>query len=202
MCVWSRRDSVSGDSVPPVATRTKLSSADVKTMRAEFSQNYPGELLTPSAMPSILFLCLLKEAIETNTFAWIPWKSRTSEADEQTFLEHRRPRNDRQLLRSLLAEGESVLSEQPEAIVNHQAPEEVVVAKFQNLLTVALAMLSQAHLIVLKRFHAKFLELALANLEISTCVPHRCQKFWMQTGQLGQRSQSSSTTQNGHKTTS
>ena len=62
-----------------------------------------------------------------------------------------------------MAEGESALSEQPEAVVNHQAPVEVVVAKFQNLLTVALAMLSQAHLIVLKRFHAKFLELALAK---------------------------------------
>ena len=109
-CVWSGRDSVSGDSAPPVVAKTKLSSADVKAMRAEFCQNYPGELLTPSTMPSISFLGLLKEAIETNT-----WKSCTSEADEQTFLEHRRPRNDRQVLRSLLAEGESVLSEQPEA---------------------------------------------------------------------------------------
>ena len=40
------------------------------------------------------------------------------------------------------------------------------------------------------------------NLEISTCVPHRCLKFWMQTGPRGQRSSSSSTTQNGHWTTS
>lgn len=115
-------------------------SGRVKALRTEFCQNYPGELLTPATMPSISF--------------------------EQTFLEHCRPRNDRQLLRSLLADGadgESALSEQPEAVVNHQAPVEVVVTKFQSLLTVALAMLSQAHLIVVKRFHAKFLELALAK---------------------------------------
>ena len=30
--------------------------------------------------------------------------------------------NDRQLLRSLLTEGDSVLNEQPEAVINHQAP--------------------------------------------------------------------------------
>lgn len=33
--------------------------------------------------------------------------------------------------------------------------------KFQGLLSTALAMLGQAHLLVLKRFHAKFLEIAL-----------------------------------------
>lgn len=127
-------------------------------------------------MPSILFLCLPKEAIETNTFAWIPWKSRTSETDEQTFLEHRRPRNDRQLLRSLLAEGESesVLSEQPERLLSITKP-------LRKLWWPSSGYAEPAHLIVLKRFHAKFLELALANLEISTCVPHRYQKFWMQT---------------------
>ena len=65
-------------------------------------------------------------------------------------------------LRSLLAEGESVLSEQPESCQPSSSCG-VVVAKFQNLLTVALAMLSQAHLNVLKRFHAKFLELVLAK---------------------------------------
>ena len=63
----------------------------------------------------------------------------------------RRPRNDRQLLRTLLSEGEPALTEQPEAHVNHQAPVEVVLSRFQNLLTVALAM------------HAKFMELALAK---------------------------------------
>ena len=33
--------------------------------------------------------------------------------------------------------------------------------RFQGLISTALAMLWQAHLLVLKRFHAKFLEIAL-----------------------------------------
>ena len=134
-----------------------------KALRAEFCQNYPGELLTPATMPSLSFLSLLREASDNNMLAWVPWRSRTSESIEQDFLEHRRPRNDRQLLRSLLTDGETVLQDHPEAHVNHQAPVQIVLAKFQNLLTVALAMLGQAHLIVLKRFHAKFMEIALAK---------------------------------------
>ena len=161
-CVLSGRDAPIDAPTAPT-TKTRLSVADVKALKTEFCQNYPGELLLPGTMPSLSFLCILKDAIDTNNFTWIPWKSRTSEADEQAFAEHRRPRNDRQLLRSLLTEGDSVLNEQPEAVINHQAPTEVVLAKFQNLLSVALAMLGSAHLLVLKRFHAKFLELALAK---------------------------------------
>jgi hypothetical protein len=134
---------------------------DVKALRADFCQNYPGELLTSQSMPSLSFLSILKEAIDGNCLAWVPWKSRTSEADEQAFLEHRRPRNERQLLRSLLSEGKSALHDQPEAVINHQLSPEVVVTRFQGLLSTALAMLGQAHLLVLKRFHAKFLEIAL-----------------------------------------
>ena len=161
-CVVSGRDSAV-EPTPSPNIKTRLSIADVKALKNEFCQNYPGELPMPATMPSLSFLCLLKEAIETNNFTWVPWKSRTSEADEQTFLEHRRPRNDRQLLRSLLAEGETVLNDQPEAIINHQAPVEVVLGKFQSLLTIALAMLGSAHLIVLKRFHAKFMEIAVTK---------------------------------------
>ena len=58
-------------------------------------------------MPSLSFLSILNEAIDGNC-------NRTSESDEQAFLEHRRPRNERQLLRSLLAEGESALHDQPD----------------------------------------------------------------------------------------
>jgi hypothetical protein len=146
-CVLSGRDSPVDAPVAPAA-KTRLSVADVKALKTEFCQNYPGELLLPVTMPSLSFLCILKDAIDTNNFTWTAWKSRTSEADEQAFAEHRRPRNDRQLLRSLLTEGDSVRTEQPEAVINHQAPVEVVLAKFQHLLSVAIAMLGQAHLLV------------------------------------------------------
>ena len=159
-CVQSGRESSTESSITPLV-KSKLSMVDVKALRADFCQNYPGELLTSQSMPSLSFLSILKEAIDGNCLAWVPWKSRTSEADEQAFLEHRRPRNERQLLRSLLSEGKSALHDQPEAVINHQLSPEVVVTRFQGLLSTALAMLGQAHLLVLKRFHAKFLEIAL-----------------------------------------
>ena len=159
-CVQSGRESSTESSITPLV-KSKLSMVDVGALRADFCPNYPGELLTSQSMPSLSFLSILKEAIDGNCLAWVPWKSRTSEADEQAFLEHRRPRNERQLLRSLLSEGESALHDQPEAVINHQLSPEVVVTRFQGLLSTALAMLGQAHLLVLKRFHAKFLEIAL-----------------------------------------
>ena len=91
-CVQSGRDSNTETSAAPLV-KSKLSMADVKTLRADFCQNYPGELLTPQSMPSLSFLSILKEAIDGNCLAWVPWKNRTSESDEQAFLEHRRPRN-------------------------------------------------------------------------------------------------------------
>lgn len=99
--------------------------------------------------------------LDTNSFTLVSWKSRTSELDEQTFLEHRRPRNDRQPLRTLLSESDAVLVDYPEADVHHEAPIEVVLLKFQHLPAVALVMLGAAHLLVLKRFSSKFLKLAV-----------------------------------------
>ena len=93
-CIQSGRESSVDTSTAPLA-KSKLSMVDVKALRSEFCQNYPGELLTPQSMPSLSFLSILKEAIDGNCLAWIPWKSRTSESDEQAFLEHRRPRNER-----------------------------------------------------------------------------------------------------------
>ena len=183
-CVLSRRDTpIDAPTAPP--TKTRLSVADVKALKTEFCQNYPGELLLPGTMPSLSFLCTLKDAIDTNNFTWIPWKSRTSEADEQAFAEHRRPRNDRQLLRSLLTEGDSVLNEQPEAVINHQAPTEVVLAKFETfylLLWLCWALRTWLW----------------QNHEISTCVPHRCRKFWMLTGLHGPLSQTCYMSRSGH----
>ena len=51
----------------------------------------------------------------------------------------------------------------PEASVPSGGPVEPVLLKFQTLLANALAMLQLVHLIVIKKFHYKFNELALAN---------------------------------------
>ena len=97
----------------------------------------------------------------TTPFLGCHGKSRTSELDEQMFLEHRRPRNDRQLLRSLLADGEEALMDHPEADVNHQAPIEVVVASFNTSWQSHSPCWGQLTSWCSKRFNQKFLELAV-----------------------------------------
>ena len=72
-CIQSGRDSTVETS-PTSFVKSKLSMVDVKSLRADFCQNYPGELLAPQSMPSLSFLSVLKEAIDGNCLAWIPWK--------------------------------------------------------------------------------------------------------------------------------
>ena len=148
---------------PATAPKSKLSAAEVRGVKQSFSQSYPGELLTPASTPSASFLTLVKDATDSNTLGWIPWKSRTSEQDELDYIETRRPRNDRHLLKTIMDEGSAVLYDAPEAVFQSNAPVEVVLPKFQGLLSTALAMVNAAHLLVLKRFHNNFFLLATAR---------------------------------------
>lgn len=130
-------------------------------MRDKFMRNYPGELLGPSVSPSLSFLQLLKDKIDNGALSWILWKSRTSESIELEYLERRRPRSDGQLLRSLLSADNVGHEDGPEAQVMLSGNPELVLSKVQQLLSNALAMLDEAHLLVLKRYHQRFLELAV-----------------------------------------
>ena len=72
---------------------------------------------------------------------------------------HRRPRNDWQLIRPILADGDVGLDELPEARVDTNGPVETALTKFQCLLANARAITGTCHLLVIKRF----LELATAR---------------------------------------
>lgn len=105
---------------------------------------------------------MVKDQVEDGSLGWIPWKARTSDAVELQFLENRRPRNDKQLLHSILRSEEGLLDESAEAQIPKHEPVELVLTRFQTLLTNCLALLEVAHLLVLKRFAHKFLEVATA----------------------------------------
>ena len=109
------------------------------------------------------FLSLVKDAVESRTLSWFPWKRRSSEADELEYSDHRRPRTDKQLIRSILADGDVAFDNLPEAKVDTGGPIESVLTKFQVVLANALAMTGACHLVVIKRFHLKFLEIALTK---------------------------------------
>lgn len=151
--------------VPP-----KLTISEVREMRDRFMKSYPGELLTPSVMPSLPFLQLVKDQLDQGALSWVPWKSRTSESNELEFLERRKPRNDGQLLRSLLADG-AYVEDNPEAKVPLHENPELVLGKFQQLFANCLVLLDACHLLVIKRYHCKFLEIATTKPRDSSLRP-------------------------------
>ena len=148
---------------PPPSTlpKPKLTLAEYKELKAKFHEHFPGELLTPESTPSFLFVANLKEQFDSGTCTWTPWRHRISEQAELLFQENRKPRSDQQLLQRMLNQQE--LLDFPEASIPTGGPVEPVLMRFQTLLANALAMLQLVHLIVIKKFHYKFNELALAN---------------------------------------
>ena len=146
-------------SAPPSAAH-KLMPSEVQDMRKAFLTSYPGELLTPELMPAPEFLSALQQAFLTGASPWLPWRSRCTESDAISWHDSRRPRTDRQLLRSFLEAEEE--SPGPTAFVPSSGPVEPTVRKALSVFATALAMLDKVHLLVIKRFNDKFLSFALA----------------------------------------
>ena len=138
----------------------KLTPSEVQDMRKKFLSSYPGELLIPELMPAPEFLSALQHALSTGASPCLPWRSRCTEADAISWHDARRPRTDRQLLRSFLEAEEE--SPGPTAYVPTSGPVEPTVRKALSVLATALAMLEKVHLLVIKRFNDKFLSFALA----------------------------------------
>lgn len=152
-----------GTSVPQPVSKPKLTVAEVTELREKFEANYPGELICDQTMPSLTFLSVVKDMKDSDVYKWIPWKSRVSEYVQAQFNEARPPRNDRQLLRSLMKLEDIEALDQPSNFVPTSGPVESPLLKFQHLFAVALAMVDAAHLLTLKRFNHKFQQLALST---------------------------------------
>ena len=168
-CQESRQLSTELPMMP--APKPKLTLSEYRDLKAKFQDHFPGELLTPESTPSFLFVAALKEQVETGVWVWTPWRHRISEQAEIAFQENRKPRSDHQLPQRLLNQQD--LMDFPEANVPSHGPVEPALLRFQTLLSNALAMLQLVHLIVLKKFHHKFNELALtAPVDASLRAPN------------------------------
>ena len=139
---------------------SKLTSDVAKDLRAKFLANYPEELLSPDTTPSLHFLQHLRAALDDKGLLWVPWRLRSSEADALHWQEARRPRTDKQL-RSLLLPDEDTVG--PSASVSLSGPAEPTLRRMLAILAIALAMLGEAHLLVVRRFNERFLAYALAQ---------------------------------------
>ncbi|CAE7452587.1 unnamed protein product, partial [Symbiodinium necroappetens] len=144
---------------PASASASKIAVPDLLHLRKTFLAKYPGELLTPDSAPSVDFLSLLKNHHDSQQSLWVPWRLRTSESDATRWEEARRPRNDRQLLRSLLdADAEPASAS---INLNMQGPPDPVLRRSLSLFATALAMLDLVHLATIKKFNDRFLHLSL-----------------------------------------
>ncbi|CAE7277035.1 unnamed protein product [Symbiodinium sp. CCMP2592] len=150
----------SAGSAPPSLPGPKITAEAAELLRQKFIEAYPGEILSPSNTPSLEFLNRLRSELDKPTTLWIPWRLRTSEHDVQTFYEHRRPRSDNQLLRSLL-------DDVPDPVVAHASvpnsgPVEPLLRRHFGILVTALAFLGDLHLRIGKIFAESFIASATA----------------------------------------
>ncbi|CAE7302951.1 LRRC45 [Symbiodinium sp. CCMP2592] len=150
----------SAGSAPPSLPGPKITAEAAELLRQKFIEAYPGEVLSPSSTPSLEFLNRLRSELDKPTTLWIPWRLRTSEHDVQTFYEHRRPRSDNQLLRSLL-------DDVPDPVVAHASvptsgPVEPLLRRHFGILVTALAFLGDLHLRIGKTFAESFIASATA----------------------------------------
>ncbi len=161
---------------PP--SRPKLTQAEAGEL-VKFEANYPGELICEHTMPSLTFLSAVKDMKESDSYRWIPWKSRVSEQVQAQFNESRPPA----LLRSIRRLEDCETIDQPCNYIPTSGPGESHVIKFEHLFAIALAMVDAAHLLTLKRFNHKFQQLALAVPRDSALRPPSL--CWTQIGLFG-----------------
>ena len=165
-------DGLSGTPPPQFPpSRPKLTQAEAGEL-VKFEANYPGELICEHTMPSLTFLSAVKDMKESDSYRWIPWKSRVSEQVQAQFNESRPPA----LLRPIRRLEDCETIDQPCNYIPTSGPGESHVIKFEHLFAIALAMVDAAHLLTLKRFNHKFQQLALAVPRDSALRPPSLQE--------------------------
>ena len=169
---------------PAASGSHKLTAAEFLALRKDYLKKYPGELLTPANTPSVEMLSLIKQHHEAGQSVWVPWRQRTSESDFLQWEESRRPRSDRQMLRSLLDMPNEV--DGPTYNFRLDGPSESVLRRCLDLFATALALVDLVHLATIKRFNDKFFTLATTPPSDTTLrapvlqeVVHADRAVWM-----------------------
>ena len=171
---------------PPAISASKLTAAEVLSLRRTFQQRYTAELLTPDTMLSVEFLSAIKHAHASGDSVWIPWRLRATESDALSWQDSRRPRTDRQLLRHFLESEEDLPG--PTAFIPSGGPAEPTVRRALSVFATALSMLQIVHLLVVRRFNDKFLHHALSVPSDPSLRGPSLRRFWLLTGLFGRQS--------------
>lgn len=142
------------------ARKRTFSTEEIAELMQKFIKTYPSAIVGTDAMPSSLFLALVREHLHSKRLSWIPWRLRSSALDEVNFLWQRHHRTDVKLLTRLLQEGHP--AEECIASVPQSGPVELIVRQSWDPLRYAIALYDGAYLPHLWKTAEKFLSIALA----------------------------------------
>ena len=136
----------------------KLSSDKTAELRAAFLRKYPSKVLDDSTMPSARLLALAFKQASSHEWRFIPWRWRMSVLE----LEEQQLQRPRKLARTELAD--LILDDVP----SRNLPDTLgmfALSKILRLHSVAMAMVTDVHLVTLKKYESTFLRFASARFE-------------------------------------
>ena len=139
----------------------KLSSDKTAELRAAFLRKYPSEVLDDSTMPSARLLALAFKQASSQEWRFIPWRWRMSVLE----LEEQQLQRPRKLARTELAD--LILDDIP----SRNLPDTLgmfALSKILHLHSVAMAMVTDVHLVTLKKYESTFLRFASARFDTSS----------------------------------
>ena len=140
----------------------KLNNETVTSLKKQFLQNYPSEVLTSDTQPSSRLLALAYQLTQKKDFKWLPWKFRMSMSRSEDMAMSRAskaPRLENLQLHQLL------IDEVPSLEINNQSLGLNALRQMFEIHNYARALVGACHLHRLRAYTLKFMSLLSVRLD-------------------------------------
>ena len=140
----------------------KLNNETVTSLKKQFLQNYPSEVLTSDTQPSSRLLALAYQLTQKKDFKWLPWKFRMSMSRSEDMAMSRAskaPRLENLQLHQLL------IDEVPSLEINNQSLGLNALRQMFEIHNYAWALVGACHLHRLRAYTLKFMSLLSVRLD-------------------------------------
>lgn len=139
----------------------KLDASLVQTLKTQFLQHYPSELLTSETTPCLRLLSLVHNQIKTKSWRWVPWRYRMSVSKSEEIQGHRAtevPKLEGLAVHNLL------IDDPPSLEISNSNMGLNSVRNMMEIHDRAIAICQGAHLANLKAYTQKFLSFLTQKL--------------------------------------
>ena len=140
----------------------KLNNETVTSLKKQFLQNYPSEVLTSDTQPSARLLALAYQLTQKKDFKWLPWKFRMSMSRSEDMAMSRAskaPRLENLQLHQLL------IDEVPSLEINNQSLGLNALRQMFEIHNYAWSLVGACHLHRLRAYTLKFMSLLSVRLD-------------------------------------